>query len=101
VTNDSETEVAKRLALLQAALGYKSSGAFAAYLGVTPARWSNIRCGTSLSLQVAKILCKKSPGLTLDWLYFGKVEGLPVAFARELGVLGRQSENATTKTDEK
>jgi hypothetical protein len=40
------------------------------------------------------LLCEKVPGLTSDWLYFGKPDGLPVELARRLGEFGgpQQSE---------
>ena len=57
---------------------------FAAWLGISKQRWSNVEHGLPLSIAVADRLCERIPGLTLDWLYYGKVDGLAVALARRL-----------------
>lgn len=59
--------------------------AFAAYLGISPPRWNNYETqGLPLSVDVAMRLIQRIPGLTLDWLYLGKADGLPLQLARKL-----------------
>lgn len=86
--------VAHRARILREAMGYGTSNAFAAFLGVSPQRWNNVEIGLPLSNQIAFMLVQKVPGLTLDWLYFGKADGLPLELARRLGEFGpAQSSN--------
>ena len=49
--------------------------------------WNNVECGHPLSKDMAILLVQKCPGVDLDWLLLGKVEGLTVQMARALGVL--------------
>jgi hypothetical protein len=49
--------------------------------------WNNVERGHPLSKEVALLLVNKCPGVTLDWLFLGKVEGLTLQMARALGVL--------------
>jgi len=88
--------VADRALRLREAMNYDTSAGFAAYLGVSPQRWNNVETGLPLSNQMAFLLVQKVPGLTLDWLYFGKAEGLPLELARRLGELG-PAQNSTTR----
>jgi transcriptional regulator with XRE-family HTH domain len=76
-----------RVKRLREVLGFTSTGAFAAVLGYSPQRWGNIENGHPLSIEIAKRLCQKVPGLTLDWLYYGHIQGLPVDLAKSLGEL--------------
>ncbi len=79
--------VAKRAVRLREAMGYASPGAFAALLGYSPQRWGNVENGHPLSRDIAFKLVQMCPGLTLDWLYLGKADGLPLALASRLGEL--------------
>ena len=79
--------VAQRVRRLREAMGYDSPGSFAALLGYSPQRWGNVENGVPLSRDVAFKLVQIVPGLTLDWLYFGKPDGLPMELARRLGEL--------------
>lgn len=84
---ESPEDVAERIVLLRETLGYGTSIAFAKALRVSPQRLNNVEVGIPLSRDLAFRLVKFVPGLTLDWLYFGKPEGLPVELARRLGAL--------------
>jgi hypothetical protein len=84
-TKGRDETVARRLRLLREAMGYDSQGAFAALLGLSPPRWNNVENGLPMSRDIAFRLVKTVPGLTLDWLYFGKPDGLPLDLARRLG----------------
>ena len=66
---------------------YGSSTAFAQHLDVSPQRWEQRRRGILLGLELGLLLVPKCPGVTLDWLYLCKVEGVKLRMARALGAL--------------
>ena len=80
-----------RLKLLRQTLGYSTAMAFATFLEVGYTTYHPFEKGQPLSRDVAFRLVRKIPGVTLDWLYFGRPEGLPLEFARKLGVFGNSS----------
>lgn len=84
-----------RLIRLREHLGYPNATAFAQFLGIGQQRWSNFENGMPLSREIAFRLVQTVPGLTLDWLYFGKAEGLPVDLARSLGALAPPGKRST------
>jgi transcriptional regulator with XRE-family HTH domain len=57
---------------------------FARRLGISVPRWHNVENGYAVSLDVAVALIRISPGLTLDWIHFEKIDGLTVQLARDL-----------------
>ena len=79
-------EESLRLIQTRERLGFSSQSAFAVFLGVGLTRLNRIENGDSISRDIATIMCRKIPGMTLDWIYFGNAEGLPLQLARELGV---------------
>lgn len=79
-TADSPTERLKRLAH---ALGL-SDTAFCAKLGLSERQWALIKTGRPIGLGVALRIVDKA-GVTLDWIYLGRVEGLSVVLAARLG----------------
>jgi hypothetical protein len=87
---------AERLVRLREALGYPTATAFAAFLNIGQQRWANFENGFPLSREIIFRLVQSVPGLTSDWLYFGKPDGLPVDLARRLGELGPPG-NRTTR----
>lgn len=92
-TGGKNSPTAKRLRQLRRAEGYKLASTFAAKLGITAPRLSNFEAGMPLSIDVAKRICANVPGVTLDWLYFGKEDGLPLALRQRLT---DDAENGTT-----
>lgn len=64
-----------------------TSLAFANWIGITPQRWSNFENGMPLSKDVAIRLVRRIHGLTLDYVFLGRTEGLSVDLARKLGEL--------------
>lgn len=82
-----------RVKRLRKALDIGSQQAMADYLGVSVNRWNNVERGLSLGLDLATRMCMKIPGLTLDWLYFGKPEGLSQGLAQRLGELPGKTNN--------
>ena len=77
----------ERLRQLRNAYDYPTSNGFAASLGITPTIYNGYENGIRLSLPSAIRIVRKIPGMTLDWLYFGKADGLPLDVARRLGLL--------------
>lgn len=82
----AELGQADRLKRLELACGYETAAGFAAFIGIEPRRWYNFQNGSPLSRDVAFQLVQRVPGLSLDWLYFDKADGLPLELARRLGV---------------
>jgi hypothetical protein len=52
--------------------------------GLSVGRWNNFENSRPLSREVAILLVRKIPGLTLDWLLLGKEDGLPGRMRDEL-----------------
>ncbi len=88
--------VAQRLRRVQERVHrYHSNQGFAHQrLKISGTRWQNMLGGMPLSLPVALKLCQITPGLTLDYLYRGIYDGLPLTLAR---VLGEDGEGAAAK----
>jgi transcriptional regulator with XRE-family HTH domain len=82
--NPIDAESAQRLRVLRHALGFPTQAAFAAFLGVELTRWNNFERGRPLSREVAITLATRIPGLTVDWLYFGRTSGLSLELASKL-----------------
>jgi len=85
----------ERLKRLREVLGYETSQAFATFLDISAQRYNHFENGKPLSREVAFRLVQRVPGLTLDWLYFGKAGGLPIELARELGELQAPGKRTT------
>lgn len=77
-----------RLKLLRKTLGYGTAMAFAEFLQIGYTTYHPFEKGKPLSREAAFHLVRKIPGLSLDWLYFGRPQGLPLELARRLGVFG-------------
>lgn len=75
-----------RLRRLRKAFGFETSAAFAAFIDVGYQRWNAFENDFPLSREIAFLLAKKF-GVSLDWLYFGKIEALPTELLRRLGEL--------------
>ena len=80
---------ARRLIVLRRLYSGESQTAFAARIGVEVKRWNNVERGFPLSKEVAFQIAKAIPGMTLDWLWFGKTDGLPIKLQRELEDAGK------------
>ena len=68
-------------------MGFNGRGgqqAFANFLGVDRGRWNNVECGAPLGKEMALRIVRKFPGVTLDWLFLGRTEGLTAEMARAL-----------------
>jgi transcriptional regulator with XRE-family HTH domain len=78
------SQTAIRLRQLRRAEGHKVAKAFADRLGITASRLSNMEAGLPLSLDVARRIVAKVPGMSLDWLYDGREDALPLALRQRL-----------------
>ena len=73
----SYAEVPSRLRELRRAQDILTAAAFAKILRAKPARYGNIESGSyELSIKVAHAIVEAVPGMTLDWLYYGRERGL-------------------------
>lgn len=80
-----DSEEAQRLRLLVRVMEFETSADFARWLKVDPRRWNNFEVGYPLSLDMARKLVARIPGLSFDWLFSGRPDGLSVEMARKLG----------------
>ena len=80
-----------RLKRLRKMLGYDTASAFAVFLELGYTTYHPFEKGQPLSREAAFRIVRKVPGVSLDWLYFGKPDGLPLELARGLGVFGKAS----------
>jgi transcriptional regulator with XRE-family HTH domain len=81
---DTNKAIAERLRLLRFLVAGESQTEFARQLGISLTRWNNFECGSPLSKEVAILLVKMFPGITLDWLFLGVTDGLPLRRLWEL-----------------
>ncbi len=77
---------AERLRRLWAAWDFPTAAAFARFLDIPLTTYNSFENGAPLSRQAAFRIVQKMPGITLDWLYFDKPDGLPLDVARRLGL---------------
>jgi hypothetical protein len=85
---DSNEAIAWRLKCLRYAIAKNNQSAFAAQLGIDPKRWNNFERRTPLSKDVALKIVQRWPELSLDWLFRGIDDRLPVWRQRELAEAG-------------
>lgn len=80
---DWQAEVGRRLDEARQALALDHAEV-ARNAGISPQRWSNYITGLRpISLDIALFLCDKY-GLTLDYIYRGRYDGLPLSLAERL-----------------
>jgi hypothetical protein len=89
-----DSEIAQRLSRLREVVSGENQTAFATRIGIEVKRWNNFERGLPLSKEVAFLLVKKVPGLTLDWLWLGIESGLPLKLQRELAEAGKATTSA-------
>ena len=95
--NKPRTPVADRLIRLRKAYGYETTTALAHALGVSVQRVSNVENGKPLGRDLAFLIVKKHPEVTVDWLWNGANHGLSVRVARLLGELGGSEATKTRR----
>lgn len=84
-----DSEIAKRLRILREAEGEDSSSAWAERMGLTAQQYSNYENGHPLPRDPAIVLAREIPGLTTDWLFMGREEGLSFDLRRRLRAAAR------------
>jgi transcriptional regulator with XRE-family HTH domain len=75
---------AQRLRTLRKVLEFETAAAFAGRLGISPSRLSNVENGAPLGKDIAFRIVQRVPGMTLDWLWLGRPDGLPLRLAQKL-----------------
>lgn len=89
-----DSPVAKRLRLLRIAEGGDNSTVWSRRVGMTLPQLSNYENGVMLSRDAAIRLATRVPGLTTDWLWLGREEGLSVDLRRRLQDAAKAMESA-------
>ena len=98
IPGSAPAEVAARLRHLWRALDYPTSAAFAAAIGASPTRWNNIEISGSLSREIAFRIVQKFPGLTTDYLWLGRMDGMPLQRVRQLETPGPAPAKGRTRS---
>ncbi len=95
-TQMRDLDSAARARAIREYMGYKQGNTFARQvLHMEPTRWNNIEQGYPISKAIAFQLVRAVPGLTTDWVWFGKTDGLPLRLAQELEPLVRPPKGST------
>jgi len=91
--SDLETAaIARRLRVLRHYIAGDEFGSrqrFAVRVGIDYKRWNSYENGAPFNRDVAIHLVKAVPGLTLDWLFLGREDGLSVKLQRDLAEVGK------------
>jgi hypothetical protein len=66
-----------------------SQARFAVQVGIEPRRWNNFEREYPLPRDMAVRLVRIIPGLTTDWIWLGREDGLPGRLQRELADAGK------------
>ena len=81
--NDMQTRM-RRLREALEGLDHGAQTRFAQQIGIGLTTWNAIENGKDVSIRVARAIIARYPGITLDWIYYGKAEGLTVHMYRLL-----------------
>jgi hypothetical protein len=84
MSDHENNQTSERLKLIRAVAGFETAGALAIKLNVGPQRLQAFENGFQLSLNLALQLVELVPGLTLDWLYLGRTNGLSAGLLLQL-----------------
>lgn len=82
------------MALLRTVCTGLNQTAFAHSIGIEVRRWNNFERGSPLSKEVAILLVRRFPGVTMDWLFLGNEQGLPIRLQREFAEAGKGNTSA-------
>lgn len=66
----------RRLRIMREILAGENQTEFARRLGVDFKRWSNYERGYPVPREVAFLIHQKFPGMSIEWIWFGKIDGL-------------------------
>lgn len=78
---------AERLRRLREAYDFPTTAAFARFLDIPLSTYNAFENGWALSRPTIFKICQRVAGVTSDWLYFDKADGLPFEVRRRLGLL--------------
>lgn len=84
--------IGQRLRILRHHVSGSEQGAqmrFATHVGIEYRRWNNFERNFPLPRDMAVHLIKAIHGLTLDWIYLGREDGLSTKLQRELTEAGK------------
>jgi hypothetical protein len=93
-----DIEIAKRLRILREAEGEDSLGLGRAHGAEGASSNSNYENGYPLPRDPAIVLAREIPGLTTDWLFMGREEGLSFGLRRRLRMAASRDLFAITRT---
>lgn len=94
----TESMSAQRMKAVRYLIAGDNQTIFAKKIGLEVKRWNNFERGSPLSKEIALLLVQKIPGLTTDWLFLGREDGLPRARQQELQDALRAVGKPTTST---
>ncbi len=84
-----------RMRVVRRASAYPRPEDFCKFLGITRTRLSNAENGFPISTGLARIVVTKMPWISLDWLLFGKEDGLAGAVLQRLLPLVAEESDTT------
>src|SRR3954471_643281 len=80
----SEEAYQRRLRLLREIVAGDNQAEFADRLGIAFKRWSNYERGYPVPREVAFVIMKKLPGISVEWLWFGMEGNLSQAYLEKI-----------------
>lgn len=75
----------ERLKKLRHALGVPTQAAMANLLGMELGRWNHYERGMPVPAPIAQAICRRFPGISMDWIYEGNPRGLSFEMGVRLG----------------
>lgn len=87
-----------RLRVLRRVIAEDNQSEFADRIGIDMKRWNNYERGYPVPREVAFILLKKFPGLSIEWIWFGWPGNLSASFKEKIKAaeaIERQHQQAT------
>jgi transcriptional regulator with XRE-family HTH domain len=77
----------RRLRILRQIISGENQQDFADRLGIGMMRWNNYERGYPVPREVAFILMKKFPGISVEWIWFGMTGNLSEHYAKRIAAL--------------
>lgn len=74
----------RRLRLMREIISGDNQTDFAKRLGIDFKRWSNYERGYPIPREVAFILHDKFPGMSIEWIWFGKTDSLSANYLQKI-----------------
>jgi DNA-binding XRE family transcriptional regulator len=96
-----------RLRLLREIISGENQMDFAKRLGIPFKRWSNYERGYPVPRETAFLICKKFPGMSVEWIWWGWTGNLSENYAKKIKVAEQhgqelaEAEKALAKAKEK